>query len=131
MKSFHLDIITPTNTYTYEDVNYLRLPTLNGLIGIKARHAEAIIALDIGEIKIVINGKEQLFSTSGGFSDIKPEGVQLLLETVENIDSIDQNRAKDALDRAEKRLQNKTENQKRALQAIKRAKNRLTIAKKI
>ena len=36
----------------------------------------------IGEIKIIDqNGKTKYFATSGGFVDIKPEGVQLLLET--------------------------------------------------
>ena len=32
-----------------------------------ADHADAIIALSVGEVKITIDGKEKLIATSGGF----------------------------------------------------------------
>ena len=83
MSTFHLDIITPTSTHTFENVSYLRIPGLDGLIGIEANHANSIIALNIGEIKINTSGKTLYFSTSGGFTDIQSKGVQLLLETFE------------------------------------------------
>ena len=73
MKKFQLDIITPTNISSYENVSYLRIPSLDGLTGIQARHTAAIIGLDIGEIKVNQDNKEMFFSTSGGFADIKPE----------------------------------------------------------
>ena len=97
MKTFHLDIITPTSTHTYENISYLRIPGLDGLIGIEANHANAIIALDIGEIKVNINGKNLFFSTSGGFTDIQSKGVQLLLETYEESKNIDKSRAEKSL----------------------------------
>ena len=78
-KQFHLDIITPTSIDSFENVEYVRIPSMNGLMGIKARHASAIIGIDIGEVKININNKEYFYATSGGFADIKNEGVQLLL----------------------------------------------------
>ena len=89
MSRFQLDIITPTSIKSFSDVAYLRMPGLDGLIGVQSKHANSIIALDVGEIKITINGKDQYFATSGGFSDIKKESVQLLLETVESVDNID------------------------------------------
>ena len=81
MKNFQLDIITPTNIESYNNISYVRIPALDGLTGIQAKHATAIIGLGIGEIKVTKDNKEILFSTSGGFADIKPESVQLLLET--------------------------------------------------
>jgi len=130
MNTFKLDIITPTSIKSYDDVDYLRIPSLDGLTGIKAKHAPAIIALDIGEIKININGQEHYFSTSGGFSDIKPEGVQLLLETIEKQSSLDENRAKTALKRAKDRFNDKSMDLTRADKALKRAQNRLNLLKK-
>ena len=57
-KTFQIDIITPASLHTYEQVSYVRAPSIDGLVGIQARHAHAIIALDIGEIKIIDqNGK--------------------------------------------------------------------------
>ena len=82
-KNFHLDIITPTSIESFNNVSYLRIPSLDGLLGIQANHAKAIIGLDIGEIKINQNGQDTVFATSGGFADVAKEGVQLLLETVE------------------------------------------------
>ncbi len=84
MSNFKVDIITPINMESLDNVTYLRIPSLDGLTGIQARHASSIIALDIGEIKIVTNNKERIFATSGGFADIRPEGTQLLLETFES-----------------------------------------------
>ena len=54
VKKFHLDIITPTSIESFDNVSYLRIPSLDGLLGIQANHAKAIIGLDIGEIKIHI-----------------------------------------------------------------------------
>ena len=130
MKNFQLDIITPTNIESYESVSYLRIPGLDGLVGIQARHATAIIGLGVGEIKVNQNGKEKIFSTSGGFADIKPESIQLLLETIESKDSLDKKRAKDALDRAQKRMNDKSQDIRRAENALLKAKNRLKIISK-
>lgn len=130
MKQFQLDIITPTSIETYENVSYLRIPSLDGLTGVQSRHATAIIALDIGEIKITTNNNEKIYSTSGGFADIKPEGVQLLLETIESKTSIDKDRAKKAVERASKHLKNPEMNIPRAEIALRKAKNRLKILNK-
>ena len=127
MKNFQLDIITPTSLKSYEKVSYLRIPALDGLTGIQARHTAAIIGLGIGEIKVTQNGKVKKFSTSGGFADIKPESVQLLIETIESKETFDSKRAKAAYDRAEKRMKDKTNDLQRAQQSLTKAKNRLKI----
>jgi F-type H+-transporting ATPase subunit epsilon len=130
MKNFQLDIITPTNIVSYESVSYVRIPALDGLTGVQSKHANAIIGLDIGEIKVTKDNKEIYFSTSGGFADIKPESVQLLLETFESKESIDQKRAKDSLKRAKERRSDKKMDIERAENALLRAKNRLKIFNK-
>ncbi len=130
-KSFHLDIITPTSIDSFDQVSYLRIPSLEGLIGIQANHAQAVIGLDIGEIKITKDGKDILFATSGGFADIAKEGVQLLLETSEKFDSIDSQRAENSLKRAKNRLSDQSINLSRAQASVKRAQNRLKIIKKM
>ena len=129
-KTFHLDIITPTSIKSLDDVSYVRIPSIDGLVGIQARHTNAIIGLDIGEIKITANGKDVYFATSGGFADIKNESVQLLIETVESIDDINHTRAQDSFERGQKRLKSNDTDIKRAELSVRRAKNRLTIYKK-
>jgi len=131
VSDFKVDIITPISMESFNNVNYLRIPSLDGLTGIQARHASSIIALDIGEIKIVANNKEQVFATSGGFADIRPEGTQLLLETFESGKIINKKRDQQAAEKATQHLSNNNDDLKRATLALKRAKNRLAILKKL
>tara|TARA_B100000579_G_scaffold97578_1_gene77395 strand:- start:4312 stop:4722 length:411 start_codon:yes stop_codon:yes gene_type:complete len=128
VKKFHLDIITPTSIESFENIDYVRIPSLDGLIGVKAKHAQAMIGLGIGEVRITKDNKQYFYSTSGGFADIANEGVQLLLETAEKAKNVNANRAKDALDRAKNRLKDPSADLDRANDAIKRAKNRLAIS---
>ena len=71
------------------------------------------------------DGKIKYFATSGGFSDVRPEGVQLLLETVEEKTTIDKKRAETALQKADKRVKDKTMDVNRASRDHAKAKNRL------
>ena len=128
VKKFHLDIITPTSIESFENIDYVRIPSLDGLIGVKAKHAQAMIGLGIGEVRITKDNKQYFYSTSGGFADIANEGVQLLLETAEKAKNVNANRAQDALDRAKNRLKDPSADLDRANDAIKRAKNRLAIS---
>ena len=130
MNTFHLDIITPISCKTYENVSYLRAPGLDGLFGIQANHANAIIALGVGEVKVEISGKTLYFSTSGGYSDIQSEGVQLLVESIEGAKNVDKTRAQQSLDKAQKRIKDKSMNLTRAQHSLMRAKNRLSIINK-
>lgn len=129
-KQFHLDIITPTSIESFEQVDYIRIPSIDGLIGVQAKHAKAMIGLDTGEVRITLNKKHFFYSTSGGFADIAGEGVQLLLETAEKAETIDVNRANNAAERAKNHLKNPKADLDRAQAAINRAKNRITISKK-
>ena len=79
--SFQIDIITPVENINIGTSEYLRAPNLDGLFGVQARHVSSIISIGFGEIKIRQKGKEKFYSTTGGYADIKPEGVVLILET--------------------------------------------------
>ena len=81
--SFQIDIITPIENINIGTSEYLRAPNLDGLFGVQARHVSSIISIGSGEIKITQKGKEKFYSTTGGYADIKPEGVVLILETFE------------------------------------------------
>ena len=130
MNKFQLDIITPIGIQSYNDVSYIRVPGLDGLLGIQAKHASAIIALTIGEIKITNNNKSVSFATSGGFVDIRPEGIQLLIETIELSKNIDKKRSEKAIGKAQEHLKNKNNDLNRAHLALLRAKNRLNVVNK-
>ena len=127
-KTFQLDIITPTNVISESQVEYLRAPSADGFFGIMGGHAVATILMDIGEIKVTKDGKEFYYATNGGFADIRPESVMLLVETAEKVSDIDKDRAEKAMKRAKDRFQDNETDLKRATDAIVRARNRLKIA---
>ena len=131
-QTFEIDIVTPVNTLNFNTVKYLRAPSPDGLFGVMSRHASSIIALDIGEIKI-IKGDDTIlrFSISGGYADINKEKVLLVLETAEEGKSIDIKRAEESIKRATKYLKDKSGDLNRAIHSIKKAKNRITISKKL
>ncbi len=127
-KTFQLDIVTPTKVISESQVEYLRAPSTEGLFGILGGHAVATILIDIGEIKVTKAGKEFYYATNGGFADIRPESVMLLVETAEKVSDINKDRAENAMKRAKDRLQDNETDLKRATDAIVRARNRLKIA---
>ena len=131
LKTFQLDIITPTNIISEGQVEYLRAPSIDGLFGVKGGHASSMILMDIGEIKIIKEGREIFYATNGGFADIRPEGVMLLVETAEKNDKIDKYRAEKALKRAKDRIKDKSIDLERAKAAINRSRNRLKIVDRI
>jgi len=129
-RTFQLEIITPTRIFSEGQVSYVRAESPDGQFGIMSHHTAATIALGIGELKVVKNGKEYYYATTGGFADIQSESVLLLLETAELVTDIDVNRAESAIQRAQDRLNNKAMDKMRTLTAIAKATNRLKVSKR-
>ena len=127
-KHFTLEIVTPVKTLDFEKVEYLRAPSLEGLFGVMPGHVASIINLDIGEVKVLANNKEDYFAISGGFAQVSKDKVSLLIESIESKDEIDIDRTNKSLERAKERLSDKTMNQARAQLALERAKNRLKVS---
>ena len=129
-KTFDLDIITPNKIINEGQVEYLRAPSFDGLFGVQANHTDATIALHIGEIKIIKDGNEIYYSTSSGFADITNNKVEVLVESIEVSNEIDQSRAKESSERAKKRLKDKKMDQNRAEISFQKAINRLKVSKR-
>ena len=125
--TFQLEIITPTQIFTEGQVSYVRAESPDGQFGIMAKHTPATIALGIGEIKVVKDGKETFYATNGGFADIQKESVLLLVETAEKISDIDKDRAESARKRAQERMKDREVDRTRARTAIAKAENRLKV----
>ena len=87
--------------------------------------------LQIGTIKIKIDGQFKLAAISQGYMQVTKDKVVILVDTAEWPEEIDVNRAEKARERAEKRLQQKTADLDilRAEIALKKATTRLGVAK--
>ena len=132
MISYDVEIVTPIKDLNFKEVSYLRCPGLDGSFGVMSKHRDGIFALSIGEIKITQNGKDNYYSTGGGFAEIVNSSVKILAESLERSNEIDESRASESLKRAQKR---KTDidsdmNVARIEASLVRALNRLRVSKR-
>ncbi len=132
MGNLQLEIVTPTRYLDEGDITYVRCPGLDGSFGVMANHAPAVMALSIGEIKVVRDNKEvEYLATGGGYAEISADKVLLLVESAERNDEIDTARAEKAAERAKRRLQKKSGiDVNRARSALLRSLNRLKVAQR-
>ena len=132
MNSYKIEIVTPIRELKIHNVVYLRCPGLDGSFGVMKNHRQGIFALSVGEIKVTQNGKDEYFSTGGGFAEVIDESIKLLVESLERSSEIDLDRANRSLERAEKRKAEKESglNVARVEASLARALNRLKISKR-
>lgn len=131
MSTFKLEIVTPTRFLDEGQVSYIRCPGLDGLFGIMNNHASAIIAMDVGEIKITRENQKHYLATGSGYADIQGDHVLLLVESAEDAGEIDIARAEAAAERARNRIKQKAGvDVTRAMAALTRASNRMKVARR-
>ncbi len=132
MKTFSVEIVTPINSISEQNVRYVRCPGLDGSFGVLKNHREGIIALGVGEVKIENENSVEWYATSGGFAEITSDKIELLLESIEKSNEIDIKRATKSIERAKKRMiepQDKIDSV-RLEASLARAINRLKVSKK-
>jgi F-type H+-transporting ATPase subunit epsilon len=99
-------ITTPERLLVSEKVDSLTLPTEMGEITVLTNHIPLVANLVPGEIRYIMNGKDNFFAVSGGFIEVK-EGnkVLVLADTAEFGQEIDLDRAEKAKAQAQKLMQ--------------------------
>ena len=132
MTDLYVEIVTPFGLSYQADVKSCNIPGAIGQFQVLKNHAAMLSLVNIGPIKIEeITGEVKFLATSGGFCEIDKNEVRIIVESAELADTINVERAKDARERAEKRLQQKISGSDldRATLALARAFNRLKVAK--
>lgn len=100
-----LEIVTPEKAVVSEEVQIVMAPGTCGEFGVLPGHTTFLTTLNIGALKYIDkNGVERKVFINGGFAEALPDKVTILAESSERRRDIDPNRAKRALERAERRL---------------------------
>lgn len=112
MSSLQLEIVTPERTVFSQEVNMVVAQTIDGQIGILPGHIPLVTVLETGVMRVQVGpGQEQTLAISGGFLEMSPDNkLTILAQTAELAEEIDVDRAREALARAEERLNGKAEN---------------------
>ena len=127
--TFHLEIITPERDFFIGKARSLILPALDGLHGIMAGHEPMVTAVESGVLKYRTEDDQWHFAAvSRGFAEVMPEYTILLVATAERPSEIDEQRARQAMERAKERLHALPSSQAEygfAVEALERARARL------
>lgn len=125
-----LDIVTPDRKVYEGMVNLVIVKTGGGEIGIMPGHSPLMATVKPCVVKVNTAEDVQYFCATGGFIEVTPQKITILADASENGRDIDIDRAREALDRAEKRLADSSgeSEHERAEQALTRARIRLRVA---
>ena len=103
--NIRLEVVTPENVVVSEETQMVISPGSLGEFGVLIGHTPFMTTLKTGVIRYTdANGTEQFVFVSGGFAEALPDKVTVLAESAERREDIDIERAKAAMERAEKRL---------------------------
>lgn len=126
-KYFKVKVITPDRIFFEGDADLLELKTSEGDIGILAGHIPLTAILAPGVMRITKDGEGKEAALLDGFVEILQDRVTVLAEACEWPDEIDENRAKEAKIRAERRLSEGDGDLARAEMALRRALIRIDV----
>lgn len=132
MRKMPIEIVTPERKVYANQANLIIANGGDGMIGVMAGHTPVVTTMKISTLRVQTDAGEHTIAVSGGFLEVKPEGVTVLAESAELTEEIDVDRAMRSKERAERRLaQSGTENfdARRAELALERALNRINVAK--
>ena len=101
-----LEIVTPDREVVNEEAKIVMAPGSLGEFGVLIGHTPFLTTLKIGIIRYTdAKGTERYVFVNGGFAEALPNKVTVLAESSERRRDIDLDRAKAAMERAEKRLE--------------------------
>ncbi len=132
MQTIQVSVVTPDGKVYDGDVEMVSVRTIEGELGILPRHIPLVAPLAIGAARLKKGNDVEKIAVSGGFIEVRPDKVTILAEAAELASQIDVERAMRAKERAEKRLQQANKENidiVRAELALKRAINRINVAK--
>lgn len=125
-----VSVVTPNGPVLEKEYEMVSCKAQSGELGILPGHIPMVAPLTIGPIRLKHDESEDLVAVNGGFLEVRPDKITILAESAEKPSDIDVDRAENAKDRAEKRLQANRDDVdfQRAELALKRAMNRLKVS---
>lgn len=111
---FLLEIITPERKAFSEEVDMVTVPTLDGRIGVLARHMPLFTTIIEGEVKIVSENREYYLAIGGGFMQVMRDKVIILVSRAFHADELNEEEIEKAEKEAKETLAKAQEKAERA-----------------
>ena len=132
MGKLYLEVVTPEKVMVSREVEIVAAPGSLGEFGVLEGHVPFLTGIQPGELRYTSGGKTEFLAVTTGFAEISDNKVSVLVDAAEKAGEIDVERARQALERARKRLSKQAEDIDfaRAEMALKRAIARIKTAEK-
>lgn len=102
--NIHLRVITPDRVFFEGDVDMVEFNTTEGEIGVLPGHIPLTVIIKPGILLFQDGEEEKEAALHSGFAEILPDSITILAEIIEWPEEIDEQRAEDALHRAQERI---------------------------
>jgi len=88
MATFHFDLVSPEKLLFSGDVEQVDVPGAEGDFGVLAGHAPLVSTLRPGILTVYSSGGTQKIVVLGGFAEVSAEGLTVLADVAEAVESI-------------------------------------------
>ncbi|MFD1126299.1 F0F1 ATP synthase subunit epsilon [Lentilactobacillus raoultii] len=132
----NISIVTPDGqVYEHRAADMIVVSTQSGQLGIMANHVPIIATLDVDETRVKYGDQEDEIAVNGGFIEFSNNIATIVADSAENQSDIDVARAENAKERAQRLISEARQKHDqaaldRAQVALRRAINRINVAKK-
>lgn len=106
-RKIKFEITTPEKKVHSDEVSQITIPTIEGEITVLPGHIPLVAALKAGELRVLKNQEETAIAVSDGFVEVSPNKVVVLADSAERAEEIDEKRAEEARQKAQKLLTEK------------------------
>lgn len=105
-KTIKFEIVTPERVVSKQDILQVSVPTTSGEITVLPDHIPLVSILRPGVIETKkLDGSSEIMAVSGGFIEVMKDKVVILADTAEKAEELDEERIRQAQERAEKMKQ--------------------------
>lgn len=104
MPKLDVEVVSAERVVFAGEANMVVAPGAAGVLGILPRHAPLLTTLVPGALRIQQDESEVVLAVSGGFLQVNNNKVEVLTDAAERADEIDETRAVEARQRAERAL---------------------------
>lgn len=103
--TLHVTIITAQHSVFEGEAEQVIAPGGEGQLTVLPRHAPLLTTLDLGELRVRERGEDLSVFVAGGFLEVNNNVVTVLADEAERAENIDEQRAEEARQRAQARVE--------------------------
>ncbi len=127
-ETLRLEVVSPTEKRLEVEVDEVQFPGSEGSLGVLPGHTPLLTSLGTGELSYRNGGTITVMVLSGGFAEVLPNQVTLLVDLVEATDEIDVEAARAEMQQAEEAMKTASPDELDALAtAVRLAETRIAI----